>query len=221
MTQRHSSIVSDDELVRIARRYRRESIATLITICRNESAPASARAQASAKLLEYSDGKPGQAEQITVADIGQMSPELRSELLHALLLHWEVELPGQFKLMMKASVDEAIAKQAALPKPNRFSRGPRAQAALKQAPAFNQPAKAISAEMSAKVGPPACSYAATPPTAERAANARAKASPDNVVVMPGGLAEHLEHTQDTTPNPHGGIHPSVVRRSALKDPWRP
>jgi hypothetical protein len=66
-------------------------------------------------------------------------------------------------------------------------------------------------------------------------------APSNIVVMPGvsreaafaessanarpppyglryGLAEHLEATLDATPS-NGGVYPSVVRRSQLKDPW--
>ena len=146
MTQRHSAIVSDDELVRIARRYRRESIATLITICRNEQAPASARAQASAKLLEYSDGKPGQARQITTADLASMSDDLRMQLMVALVDHYT---PNGFKLMVKESVDAALAQAAALPKPprpNRFTR--RSPAPSTEPPAADPGEAAIRSDLS-------------------------------------------------------------------------
>jgi len=122
----------DDEVVSLARRYRKEALASLVTVLRDEHAPASARAAASAKLLEYSDGKPSQARQLTVADVSAMTPSLRQELLHALLVHYQTEMPAQFKAMLKASVDEALRLQAALPKPpltdpakvTKFKRGP-------------------------------------------------------------------------------------------------
>ena len=74
-------ITIDDEVVSLARRFRKEALASLVTVLRDEHAPASARAQASATLLEYSDGKPGQARQLTVADVTAMTPYLRENLL--------------------------------------------------------------------------------------------------------------------------------------------
>src|SRR6516162_5661252 len=117
--------VIDDEVTSIARRYRREAAATLVTVCRDEDAPASARAQAATKLLEYADGRPVAAKQVTVTDVAAMTDEQRQELLHALLTHYETEMPGQFKAMMTEAFSEAMARQA-LPAPqrtNRFRRG--------------------------------------------------------------------------------------------------
>jgi hypothetical protein len=48
--------IADDELVRIARRFRKESIATLITICRDVNAPAAARAAAAEKISAICQG---------------------------------------------------------------------------------------------------------------------------------------------------------------------
>src|SRR5215471_9909193 len=69
--------IADEEVTKLARRYRPESLATLISVCRDERAPASARVSAASKLLEYSDGKPGQAKPVTVADVAAMSDEQR------------------------------------------------------------------------------------------------------------------------------------------------
>jgi hypothetical protein len=150
--------IADDEIVSLARFYRRESLATLVAVSRDQSAPASARAQAASRLLEYSDGRPSQARQITVADIGQMSASLREELLSALLLHYQVELPDQFRSMivdqamaLHQAHQAALAQQAALPKPNRFKR----QAPVAAEPPPSDPAaEAIRGDLSAKVDAP-------------------------------------------------------------------
>ena len=120
------SIAIDDEVVSLARRFRKEALASLVTVLRDEHSPASAKTAAAQQILAYSDGKPGPSKPLTVADIGQMTPDLRSELLYALLTHFQVELPLQFQQMMRAAVDDALALQAALPapKPRRFKRGP-------------------------------------------------------------------------------------------------
>jgi hypothetical protein len=52
-------------------------------------------------------GKPPQARPITVADVAQMSPQQRSELLHVLLVHYETEIPGHFKELMIEAYREA------------------------------------------------------------------------------------------------------------------
>jgi hypothetical protein len=119
------SITLDDEVVTLARRYRKEALASLVTVLRDEHAPASARAAASAKLLEYSDGKPGMARQLTVADIGNMPDDLRQQLLEALLTYY---MPGGFQALLKAACDDAVAKfaarKAALPRPRMTRRAP-------------------------------------------------------------------------------------------------
>ncbi|CEF48880.1 unnamed protein product [uncultured bacterium] len=248
----------DDEVVSLARRYRKEAVASLVTVLRDEHAPASARAQASAKLLEYSDGKPSQARQLTVADIAQMTPDLRQELLCALLIHYQVELPAQFQQMMRDAVDDALALQAALPKPPRFKRGklagkgpevprwPPAPRVAEPRPALAPATNAIRSDLSGVPGDPRHATTAPPqeaavaplktedgaPSDDPLARRLAGEPPDNVVTLPGtarrpafgiiyGTAETLEQTQATAPNPHGGIHPSGVERSALKDPLDP
>jgi hypothetical protein len=121
MMPRHDlAPVVDDEVVRLARRFRKEAVASLVATLRDDRAPASAKASASATLLSYSDGKPGMARQISVADIGQMTPALRQELLHALLVHFQTELPAQFQALLKSAVDDAVAQARltfAKPKP--------------------------------------------------------------------------------------------------------
>src|SRR5215469_6126703 len=115
--------IADEEVRKLARRYRPESIATLIAVCRDERAPASARVSAASKLLEYSDGKPGQAKPVTVADVAAMSDEQRQQLLDALLGHYA---PGGFRALLAQSCDEAVRKYQqtlAAHRPKRFQRG--------------------------------------------------------------------------------------------------
>jgi len=97
--------IADEEVTKLVRRYRPESLATLISVCRDERAPASARASAASKLLEYSDGKPGQAKQVTVTDVAAMSDKQRQQLLDALLGHCA---PGGFQALLAQSCDEAV-----------------------------------------------------------------------------------------------------------------
>src|SRR5207302_9478835 len=96
-----ASHVTDDEITKLSRRFRLESIATLISVCRDERAPATARAQAATKLLEYSDGRPGQARQVTVADLAAMTAEQRHELFSALVTYYETDMPGFLKQVME------------------------------------------------------------------------------------------------------------------------
>ena len=124
MTRGNPSRTIDDEVTSIARRYRRVSIATLISVCRNERAPAAARATAAAKLLEYSDGRPGAARPVTVADLDLMTPEDRQELWMALFTHYEAVMPGEIKELMTAAYVEAMQRVAST-RPNRFQRGDR------------------------------------------------------------------------------------------------
>ena len=220
-----SPITIDDEVVSLARRYRKEALASLVTVLRDESAPASARAQASAKLLEYSDGKPGQARQITIADVSHMPDELRQQLLDALLGHY---MPNGQRALLKAACDEAVAR-AGLSLRVGFVRGPKAQAALNPPPASAVQPQRSSAQ--AELEPAA--YAATaeaPPSHDSRANALTNDPPDNVVPIHGdrpafgiryGTADTLDRILDTTPSNSGGIPPDVVRRSALKDPLDP
>jgi hypothetical protein len=253
MTQRSLSMpapMADDELIRIARRYRKESIATLITICRDEHSSSASRAAAASKLLEYSDGKPGQSRTIAVADLATMSDDLRQQLLEALLNHYQ---PNGYLLFvqetMRQCIDDAMA-QASLPAPKkcRFKRGPGAAPHIPRWPAPTAPS--ISHEQQAELGPEAYAATAEAPPApagpvfrgagddtharrlacDDPANRRLLAEPpDNVVVMPGvarppsvsAITTYRDDSQ-AAPGSHGTghIHPSVLLRSAQLDPWR-
>jgi hypothetical protein len=232
---RPSPISIDDEVVSLARRYRKEAVASLVTVLRDESAPASARAQASAKLLEYSDGKPSQARQITVADLASMPDALREDLLNALLSHY---MPSGHQALLRQACEDAV-KQAGLSLRVGFVRGPKAQAAPADlAPPLTPPCDPISRDSSGHLGEAGACPGETPLAAVGPGfrgdgeqfNCALK-SP-NVVQLPGtrrepavglryGTIDTLEQTHATAPNPHGGVHPDVVRRSALKDPLDP
>jgi len=239
----------DDEVVSLARRYRKEAVASLVTVLRDPNSPASSKASASATLLAYSDGKPGQARQLTVADLASMPDDLRMELLQALLHHY---IPGGWQALLKQACDDAVAQaRLTFSKPNRFRRGPKAanpDAAV--APPVVQPAACISARSSARAAPAAAAYAAPAASAFKrplmpspSERVNAGINPPNIVQLPGtrreassllnsnaarpppyglryGTVETLERTQDATPS-NGGIHPDVVRRSAFKDPLNP
>jgi hypothetical protein len=208
--------VIDDEVTSIARRYRREAAATLVTVCRDEDAPASARAQAATKLLEYADGRPVAAKQVTVTDVAAMTDEQRQELLHALLTHYETEMPGQFKAMMTEAFSEAMARQA-LPAPqrtNRFRRG------APRPPLIAQPGNRLPGVSSLKVE--AAAIAHTPEHDLSAKNALQAISanvpkPDlyNVVGMPNLPTNPLlgNNVPGATAHPNG-ISPETLARSA-------
>ena len=237
---RPSPISIDDEVVSLARRYRKEAVASLVTVLRDESAPASARAQASAKLLEYSDGKPSQARQITVADLASMPDALRADLLNALLSHY---MPSGHQALLRQPCEDAV-KQAGLSLRVGFVRGPKAQAAPADlAPPLTPPCDPISRDSSGHLGEAGACPGETPlaavgpgfrgggdlaePPAMRIAGDR----PDNVVQMPGTRADRPPSVSRVAPyqddsqadptsptNGSGRIHRSVVERSALKDP---
>jgi len=61
----------------------------LVAIIRDETAPASARANAAEKILLYSDGRPGPSKQIAVADLVSLTLEQKQELLLALVMEIE------------------------------------------------------------------------------------------------------------------------------------
>jgi hypothetical protein len=134
------------------------------------------------------------------------------QLMVALVDHYQ---PNGFKLLVKQSVDAALAQQA-LPKPkptkNRFKRRSPVP------PAFKPGADAIRRDSSGDPASPAASLPAQPtPALQPPLNAK----PDNVVVLPGtrtpfglryGIAEDLPKQPASKGN--GSIHPDVVRRSA-------
>jgi hypothetical protein len=51
-----------------------------------------------------------------------LDDEQRQALLHALLIRYELEMPGAFKQMMEDAYVEAMQRMSS-PPPNRFSRG--------------------------------------------------------------------------------------------------
>jgi hypothetical protein len=222
--------IADDELVRIARRFRKESIATLITICRDVNAPASARAAASAKLLEYSDGRPGQARPITVEDISDLDDDQCERLYRALMNRIETRRPGFFKAMMRDIVDQMLALQAtqpSLPVPKKFGfrRGKLAGAgpAVPRWPT-TPPASIGHGALQAELGPEAPLHTAP---SDLRSNSLVNRVTGNVVVMPGverrpapfGIKYGLDTDLPQSPsNGSGRISPDVVARSAFKDP---
>jgi hypothetical protein len=100
--------VRGGDLAGLARRYRDECIATLISIQRDPRAPATARAQAASRLMEYSDGRPVSARAIGVNDLASMTPDQREELWHALMTHYETEMPGELKRQYQEAVEEVL-----------------------------------------------------------------------------------------------------------------
>lgn len=211
---------ADEEISALARRYRRESIATLIAVSRNSRAPASARAAAAAKVLEYSDGRPAQARQVTVSDLTIMSPDQRQELLHALLIQYETEMPGVFKAMMTEAYNEALHKVTASPKPPRFTRGPPRQRLphqpQREPSATAPPRSGASAEVSSPIVARGDGIA----TGEQP---QPVPPPDNVVPLPRGTHPAIVLPPPASSDcagaagsvPAGGAHPSVLARSAL------
>jgi hypothetical protein len=111
---------NDEAVARLARNYRHESIATLVTVARDPEAPASARAMAARTLLEYADGRPTQARQPTIADVAAMSDEQRMQLLEALVYHYT---PSGLTSLVQQSVGQLEERMSAQPRPNRFTRG--------------------------------------------------------------------------------------------------
>jgi hypothetical protein len=95
-----------DDLTSFARKYRQEAAAALVTVIRDDTAPASARTAAAERILAYANGRPQAAKQITVVDIGRMTEEERMELFQALLHHYLPE--GSLQALLKQSVDEAM-----------------------------------------------------------------------------------------------------------------
>jgi hypothetical protein len=181
--------VSEDSLTRFAQTYRLEAAAVLVQVAKDESAPAAARSSAAEKILAYSDGKPSQARQLTVADLQSMPDNLRMELLQALLSHF---MPDGFQKILKSACDDAVAqfaaKQASLPKPNRFRR--QAPVPPDLPPALSPPANAIRSDLSGKVDPAGGCMPATPTPALSAALIASPHPSARVVQLPGTRREH-------------------------------
>jgi hypothetical protein len=81
------------DLQRMAAKYRKEAIAVLVATTRNERASATSRSNAARALLEYSDGRPAMAKQVTVADIASMTDVEQHALLDALLQNRQLRFP--------------------------------------------------------------------------------------------------------------------------------
>jgi hypothetical protein len=97
-----------------------EATATLIRVCRDESAPAAARTAAAERILAYSDGRPSASKHIAPQDIAAMSRAERGSLWQAL---FDTE---EFPPFVQERIREAISlavQQMTLPRPNRFTRG--------------------------------------------------------------------------------------------------
>jgi hypothetical protein len=107
-----------DEVATLARRYRKESIATLIAAIRDERARPTARITAAVKLLEYASGKPGPARQVTIADVNAMTRDECVDLLHACCERLERVEPGLLWEIMGKTVE-----RAGVPRSSRFTRG--------------------------------------------------------------------------------------------------
>jgi hypothetical protein len=144
-------VTDDPSITEFARNHRLDVAAVLVQIAQDASAPAAARASAAERILAYSDGKPSQARQLSVADLATMPDTLKEELLHALLGHY---LPSGFQALLKQACNDAVAqfaaKQASLPKPqpkNRFTR--QSPAPATEPPAADPGAAAIRSDSSA------------------------------------------------------------------------
>jgi hypothetical protein len=216
----------DDEVTSIARRYRIEAAATLVTVCRDDNAPASARAQAATKLLEYADGRPGAAQPIKVSDLELMDDEQRRALLHALLTRYETEVPGQFKQMMEEAYVAAMQRMAS-PQRIGFTRGSPEPKEIRFTRGAPVPAKQVNHARSVpgRLKNGAAAYAHTPARIARPGAAPAvperseteRFAPDNVVPLPIGTHPVIPQ-HDLLPiheAPVNGVHPDVLARSAL------
>jgi hypothetical protein len=212
----------DDEVVTIARRYKVEAAATLVTVCRDEHAPASARAQAATKLLEYAEGRPAQSRQIAVADIGAMSDQERLALLRALLVHFDREQPGFLRQLMADAYIDA-AQQLGLPKPNRFTRGtpPTLIAQPESRQSVRSSLKNTNSHSGVRERGDAHEGHAPAVVGDAPEVPRHRATGD---VQPLPLGTHpvipqpeLEPINDRPVNGHS-VHPDVVTRSALPNP---
>jgi hypothetical protein len=172
--------VGDEEVAAVARRYRRAALATLITVARNERAPASARAQAASRLLEYSDGKPAQARPPVIADLATMPLEQRMQLWNELTFSFNAEegLPAELQRMLNEAYEYAVQRQAerqgarrdpnapdlgsdepgaVLPRPNRYTRGnpePPSPHRLQREPIIRPGGAPLSAPLAASLGNP-------------------------------------------------------------------
>jgi hypothetical protein len=230
-SSRSSNDAEVADLARLARHYRHQTIATLVTITRDTTAPASARAMAARTLMEYSDGRPSQARQPTVADLATMPDDQKMQLLVALV---NDHTPNGFMALLQQSVDEAIALdevQPRLPRPNRFTRGTPAPRLAHHPQRQTPPVNAMNGDPATIAADHAPAHSAHAQHAGQFQSApqlpEPEPAPSNVVPFsansenepPFGLKFGLADTLDTTNNttsaaPVNGVHHSVLARSA-------
>lgn len=125
----------DDNAVQVARWYRTEAIACLLAVVRNERAPASARANAASKLLEYADNK---SQPIKVADLDALDPDELEDMFVQLLAHHGITLKSfakEFRLLQRTAEAQLQLKQLERaqqqrPLPHRTPSNARGEAAL-------------------------------------------------------------------------------------------
>ena len=202
----------------------------------DEEAPPSVRLEAAKAYDAIENGRPGIARAVSVDDISSLDDDQCERLFRSLVNRIEAKQPGFFKAMMRQVVDEMLvlqATQAALPKPNRFRRGPMAGKGP-EVPRWHWPphpptlepcADAIRSDLSAES---AAGPAQPPADPEMPLYEPVIGSRDNVVTLPGTArrppaVSRVGPYQDDSQaapggNGSGGIHPDVVARSALKDP---
>ena len=109
---------ADESVTRFAQKHRLRAAAALVQIVDDEDASANARVSASQSILAYRDGRPGQARQVTIADVAGMSRDECVDLVQACCERLERAEPGLFWQIMGQTVE-----RAGVQRPNRFTRG--------------------------------------------------------------------------------------------------
>ena len=98
-----------------ARKLRPKAIATLGVVMEHPSSPgAAARVSAASKILEYSDGRPGQTKAPTVAGVALLSADEANEVALACLP--VVGAKDRYALMIKLQYDYGIELVGAMKK---------------------------------------------------------------------------------------------------------
>jgi hypothetical protein len=137
----------------LARSFRHQTIATLVTISNDPSRSDTARTMAARTLMEYDSGRPGNTRPVAVDDVSDLDDDQFERVFHAVMRRIEARQPGFYKTIIQQIVDAMLAKQMAAlatPRPNRFKRGPQAQPVPPDPePTFEPAADAISGDSSA------------------------------------------------------------------------
>jgi hypothetical protein len=132
----------------------------------DEDAPPSVRLEAAKAYDAIENGRPGTARAVCVDDVRDLDDDECERLYRALMRRIEIRQPGFYKVQIQQIVDAMLAQlpvQAALPKPNRFKRGPLAGKGP-EVPRWptTPPTNAIRRDSSAKVEPAAAFAAGRP-----------------------------------------------------------